>query len=290
MDGELTQREERELRRHVRACAECAREQAEVSNLRDVMAVWTDEEPSAWLAQNFAYRLQDEMVRKPARRTSRQRRVFGTAAAGLATALLAFGIILHSQMVPQVPVPSEPTTVVQQDEPAASGNRVAASEKPKLDRPVPPPTAGIRQPATPQTTPGVVRQQTPRAVPPQTAGRTPAPDRTRSATPAVVKTGPAPLTGRVATAPRTNLVRTRPEPIDRGSTGRDAEVKRMVLRNIALASRAEGNAESTVAGQLARADMTMNQSVEEVRGVIRKAVDVLARSEDQVEPITMTSF
>jgi hypothetical protein len=59
----------------------------------------------------------------------------------------------------------------------------------------------------------------------------------------------------------------------------------MVMRNIMLASHTEGNAESAIAGHIARADLSMNRSVEEVRGVIRKAVDVLARSENRAEPI-----
>ena len=59
----------------------------------------------------------------------------------------------------------------------------------------------------------------------------------------------------------------------------------MVLRNVMLASRTEGNAESAIADDIAHADLAMNESVEEVRGVIRKAVDVLARSENRVEPI-----
>ena len=154
MDGELNQREERRLRMHVRKCAECAREQAEVSNLRDVMAVWTDEEPSAWLAESFAYRLQDEMARKPRRRGRRQRKVFGTALAGMATALLAFGILLHSQIVPQVTVPSKPPAVSRQsgpetarpgkpeagrqNEPRTTDNRNTATVKPNVGRPTPP--------------------------------------------------------------------------------------------------------------------------------------------------------
>jgi hypothetical protein len=57
----------------------------------------------------------------------------------------------------------------------------------------------------------------------------------------------------------------------------------MVLRKLALASNAENNTESTVAVQLAKADLTMNESVEEVRGIIRKAADNLARPENRVD-------
>jgi len=94
--------------------------------------------------------------------------------------------------------------------------------------------------------------------------------------------GPAPPAGRVAATGSTR--NTKPNLSDRGATGRNAEVKRMVMRNVMLASHTEGNAESTIADHVARADLSMNRSVEEVRGVIRKAVDVLARSENRAEP------
>ena len=274
MDGELSQREERRLREHVCRCAECATEQAQVSNLRDVMAVWADEDPSDWLAQNFACRLEDEMARKPARRVRVQKRVLGTALAGFATALLAFGILLHNQLAPVQPIPPAPAANVQPaHEP--TGDDGATAVKPNADQPDKP---GVTVPPT--RIPGRTDTARPpkRLVAHPTAppsGGAPAVD-TTDANP-----GPAPPPGRVAAIGSNR--NTRPNLSDRGS-GRDAEVKRMVMRNVMLASHTEGNAESTIADHVARADLSMNRSVEEVRGVIRKAVDVLARSENRVEP------
>lgn len=50
-----------------------------------------------------------------------------------------------------------------------------------------------------------------------------------------------------------------------------------------MASSAEDDSQSTVAAQIAKADLTMNESVEEVRGLLRKAADNLARSDYRVD-------
>ena len=115
--------------------------------------------------------------------------------------------------------------------------------------------------------------------------RTPPRVRTNVPPTTAATAGPKPPGGRIAAVPKTSTTRTRPDYSARGSTSRDAEIKRMVLRSIALASNTEGNAGSDVTGQLVHADMAMNESVEEVRGVIRKAVDDLARSGNRVQPI-----
>lgn len=269
MDGELSQREERRLREHVCRCAECAREQAQVSNLRDVMAVWADEDPSEWLAQNFACRLEDEFARKPARRVYKQRRVLGTALAGFATALLAFGILLHNQLAPVQPIPPAPAGNVQ-----SAHDDGAVAVKPNISQPDKP-VVTVPSAKTPART-NTVR-------PPKHTVAGPSVPPPNVAPTVDANPGPTPPVGRVATTGSTR--NSRPNLADRGSTGRDAEVKRMVMRNVMLASHTEGNAESAIADHIVHADLAMNRSVEEVRGVIRKAVDVLARSENRVEPI-----
>ncbi len=273
VDGELSQREQRRLQEHVCRCAECATEQAQVSNLRDVMAVWADEEPSDWLAQNFACRLEDEMARKPARRIRNRRRIFGTAVAGFATALLAFGFIMHSQFVPQQPVPppagnAQPANPVEQP---SGDDRIVVN--PTTDQPDKPVVVAVPRTTTPAH-PVTVR-------PPKrtvTGPRITQPDRTPTADTTRANPGPAPLSSRIAAAGLTR--NTRPTLSGRGSTGKDAEVKRMVLHNIMLASNTEGNTQSAVTDRIAHADLAMNKSVEEVRGVLRKAVDVLARADN----------
>ncbi len=237
MDGELSERDERILNEHLARCADCAAEQATAGNLREVMAAWADDEPSDWLAQSFAYKLQDEMARdaEPVRRPAR---LIGTAVAGAAVALLAFGVIMHSQLLPDQPVAPKPQPRVETSAPDRTSPDAVAPQPARPEKPV------ISAPARPK----------PRAV----AVRTPVKPRVyqRART--------------VSPRPRTPVL------ASRGADQSDAEIKRKVMRHIMLASAAEGDAESAVADRLARADMAMNGSIEEVRGVLRKAVDVLA--------------
>lgn len=238
MDGELSERDERILNEHLARCPECASAHASAGKLREVMAAWADDEPSDWLAQSFAYKLQDEMARavKPARRPAR---LIGTAVAGLATALVAFGIILHSQLVPDQTVAPKPQP----------GIETAAPDGAPPDVAVPPETARPEPPSI--TAP-------PKPKPPVTAVRTPVRpkvyQRARTASP----------------RPRTAVL------ASRGADQSDAEIKRKVMRHIMLASAAEGDAESAVADRISSAELAMNGSIEELRGVLRKAVDVLA--------------
>ena len=98
-DGELSPGQLSALGRHLSACASCAKEKSELSALHDTMSLWADEEPTGLLAESFAGRLGEFPERGQAidlRRRSRW--VFGTAAAGLATALLAIGLLLRSQV------------------------------------------------------------------------------------------------------------------------------------------------------------------------------------------------
>ena len=80
MDGELSKREAVALERHLSACEACARDEAQFAEVREVMGLWADEEPSAWLAESFAYKLGD-LKREP-RRLRPRRWALGTATAG----------------------------------------------------------------------------------------------------------------------------------------------------------------------------------------------------------------
>ncbi|MBP6963919.1 MAG: zf-HC2 domain-containing protein [Armatimonadetes bacterium] len=235
LDGELSEREQRILEEHLARCADCAAERTSSANLRDVMAAWADDEPSDWLAQSFAYKLQDEMARagKPVRRPVR---AIGAAVAGLATALVAFGIIMHSQLVPDQTVAPKPHPRIETAAPDSAPSDVTASSEAAT-----PDTPSITTPPKPKRAsvkPKVYRQ-----------ART--------------------------TSPRQRA----PVLASRGADQSDAEIKRKVMRHIMLASATEGDAESAVADRISRADMAMNGSIEELRGVLRKAVDVLATSD-----------
>lgn len=111
LDGELRQRERLVLERHLASCETCAVEKAELSALRDTMLLWADETPSEWLAESFAHKLRQ--LREQPARERRPRWVFGTAAAGLATATLVLIFFLQSQIQPPTPIspPEQPTAV-----------------------------------------------------------------------------------------------------------------------------------------------------------------------------------
>jgi hypothetical protein len=100
MDGELSQRETLAVERHVGACLTCAREHAELSVLREAMAAWADEEPSPWLAMNFAHKLQGLGRAAPAREARPTWRRLAGAAAGLAVAVIVAIVLLQSRVQP----------------------------------------------------------------------------------------------------------------------------------------------------------------------------------------------
>ena len=104
-DGELSPKEQAVLDRHVSQCAECAREKAAVAELHGSMAMWTDAEPSEWLAQSFSYKLGQLMDEKRTAQAAPRRR-FGIFApvAGFAAVALLIVMLLHNR----APIPTTP--------------------------------------------------------------------------------------------------------------------------------------------------------------------------------------
>lgn len=104
IDGETSGQEDLALKRHLAECAACAEFSSEIAGVHQRMALWEDEEPSPWLAQSFSYKLAD-LRREPSSPAPRRRAgwVWGAASAGLATAVIAFGLIMQSRIVPPTP-------------------------------------------------------------------------------------------------------------------------------------------------------------------------------------------
>lgn len=96
LDAELSQRERLALDRHLASCESCSLELKNLARIRDIMSVWTDEEPSAWLAANFAEKLarlqQEKTTCKPSRLPGW---IFPTAVTGAAVALILVGFFMR---------------------------------------------------------------------------------------------------------------------------------------------------------------------------------------------------
>lgn len=243
LDGELSRGEALALERHLAACNACAVEKAEYSALRETMVLWADEEPSAWLAENFAYKLSQLRERGHAV-PRRPRWIFGTAAAGLATAFLAFALLMHSHIQPPIQ------------------QRI---EKPTVTHTAPPVEAPVVKPA-PTPIPKIVTAKAPshtgravaRAVRPTHKAATPKayqPVRTNAETPSV----PAVYAG--APTSRNNPKPTQPDLV--------------VTPRITIAAADRGTVESRVSDNFGHAGLAMNETVERVRGNFQKAVDLL---------------
>lgn len=221
LDGELSRSQELALERHLSVCAACAQEKAQFSALRDTMAGWTDEEPSERLAQRFAQKLKELGEGALPARPGYRRWLFGTATAGLATALLVLGFLLYTQVQPPVPVPQD------------------SAEPPAVTTAEPP---GTVQAEPPDVVAGVAPTQRAEDV-----------RRTRRY--------PSRL-GRLSS---------------RGAAPtRVQDVESAILREVAAAKYTEGEAASTVSDGLGEASLTMNGTIEQVRGTLRMAADLVA--------------
>lgn len=247
IDGGLSRREESAVERHLSRCAACAREKAELTHLQDAMALWADEEPSAWLAENFAHRMKAQQEKRQPAAVRRPRWLVGTAAAGLATALLAFAILVTYQL--QAP-PVQPTKTTLE---------TPAATQPAAEMAKPPTTQPAVKPA-PDASPSVAR-----------------PDGDKGTW--------TRLTGGENARPRPPVVSRPPRSPKRGTgslisrgTPAPAEAERIVLKNIAAAGFANERATHAVTDELGEAELAVNESIERVRGTLRRAVDVLMAS------------
>lgn len=112
IDGELSEREKRLLEQHFAECSACREEHTTLVALRETMALWEDEEPSPWLAENFAYKLEKFLAEQERPATHKPRWAVGAATAGLVATLLAFGFFLTNRPEPPS-LPNKRPAIVQ---------------------------------------------------------------------------------------------------------------------------------------------------------------------------------
>lgn len=260
LDGELSRGEELALERHLSGCAECAQEQADLAALRSTMPLWADEEPSEWLAQNFAHKLgqlQEESTARPSGRRRLQWSVLGPTAAGLAAALLVIGLLVRSQI--QAPGPQR----------APAPPTIAESQEPKTTVPQPAGEAAERSA-------GLARTE-PKSAAPLERQPTPSPTAARPVKPLEEKE----LQGRPGRSPvaSPDWHAARPsEPVyDREDSAPPApEAERVIIvGGFAGGEIAPTAIANRITENLGEAGLAMNETVERVRGNLQRTVDLL---------------
>jgi len=261
VDGELSPREKEELKRHVAICPDCAKERAEVRALRSVMPVWTDEEPSPWLAQNFSYRLRQEMS-KPTPVPVQPKRAWwlpGTAIAAVAAVLVGITLLAHNPTAPK------PTTValgpahIQPVEVAPKPESEPAVEKP----------ATVAAPIHHHRIAHKYAQPRLVASLPDTK---PVPEPSLAAADLIGPVQPEKPIDMTAPSPK--------RPV--------ADEAKEIATKMVVAQATQGNATDKVASSLGEAGLTMNETMERLRGSLQKAVDALhsqSKSSEQSEPL-----
>ncbi|MHB1001821.1 MAG: zf-HC2 domain-containing protein [Armatimonadota bacterium] len=252
IDGELSTKEEQALEEHVSSCAVCADEKASLSGLNIVMSVWEDEEPSEWLAQSFAFRLQElSREQKPAP-TRRPGWLIGTASAGLVTVLAIAGIVIHSQFtVPDTDLPVKPAVVASNN---VSKPVTVAVNPPEVSAPAPVKNTVNKSYATAKSNKykyNVRRSKTGRYTP----------------RPVMVAYAKLDEQGSIDLSSR--------------------HAERMIMQKIALAQAAEGDTTSNVTDHLGEASMAMNETIEKVRGTLRVAADLMSVNQTPLDNTTI---
>lgn len=152
IDGELSPNEELALGKHVTSCAGCAKDKAEFVRLSETMPLWAEEETSPWLAEKFSCKLA-ELQEAGSVRPPQRRYRWGTlsaATAGLAAAVLAIGLLIHSSVPPANESPMQakvkpPTKIVQPvQQPDSAADTLVADNAVKPPPPVVRNTGGRR--------------------------------------------------------------------------------------------------------------------------------------------------
>jgi hypothetical protein len=265
LDGELTPSEEMALTRHLAKCAECAQEKVELSALRGDMSLWSDEEPSEWLAQSFSYKLKELMENgrtETPRPVRRRWGVFGPATAGLATALLLGVMLLHNQQQPTM----SPELTVKPPAMATS-------------HPVSKPGAKLAHPAVATATEAPpVAHAAPKSVTRTTTYHHVAMHSTRSDSHPVtvaVKPAPAPY-AEISAQPMMNTKAVDSRSIDpstRGAATPYAASK--AIAEVTIVGGTKPTGEEAMKDNIGEAGLAMNENVEKLRGKLQEAVDLL---------------
>lgn len=249
LDSELSPKEELALEKHISVCAACASEMESFAGLQSVMSAWVDEEPSDWLAQNFAFKLKDIAGASKPVVKRKSRWLPGMVTAGLLTVTAALAMIMHTQfMEPNITLPDNPPVVAV--------------------NPVHMPDTAATKPGTGISKPVITAK-------------------TFSAKPVYVrKHNNRKYIRHNNYAPRPIMMAANiDEPVRLDLSSRHAE--RMIMKNIAIARNAEGETTGKVTEHLSEASMAMNETIERVRGTLRVAADLMS-AEQPVNNNTLT--
>lgn len=256
LDGELSAREQAALERHLSSCADCSMTKAGLASVSAAMSEWSDEEPSEWLAESFAYKLGKLTEEKTA--VAPRRWVWGTATAGLATVLVAVMLIVHSRVEPPVPVAESPVQQSVQEPRSMNPDTDGDSPRPNAT----PPVAAARPIQTPSRVRAGDSVQS-RPVARQPIVRHAAPRKNVVASAAASRPVVAP-NGRDTMASRSMGV---------------SEAERLIMQKMALTRTAENGVAVQVEDNLGETGLAVNETIERVRGTLQKAVDLMVVAE-----------
>ncbi len=241
IDGELSEREKRLLEQHLASCPTCREEHASFVTLRETMALWEDEEPSPWLAENFAHKLEKFMAEEKHPVIRKSRWALGAATAGLVTALLVIGFLLTSRPEPPMHPTKQPS--------------IAQTPMPSETKESPKPT--LHQPQMMATQPSAT---------PSTGLNAEAHKHNKRKI-AKVASGVKPSRLESTKKVKRNIINEVPkeEPADMAA-----------LSTIIAATKSQEEASIVVASNLGVTGMTMNEAIEILRGTLQKTADILA--------------
>lgn len=256
-DGELSEKERVVLDRHLASCAECAKEKAQISKLSMTMHAWEDVESPEWLAQSFSYKLCDLQKETEQVKPRISRWLVGTAATGLVAVILAFFMLFNGQVNPVSTVENAKPIVKTQ----LNHKSVAPIMKPVV----------------------VEKQPAPVVTPKPRISAVVAPHSKR-----IVRVAYVPRHRHIRVYKPSRLQFYSKESFELASRGLSASQVRteqqerarqlIIDKLLKTAGTPKGDAVTVAAQDLGSAGITMDESLERVRGVLRKAADVLANT------------
>lgn len=267
VDGELSEREHAILDKHLASCESCRAQQIGFTELREALALWPDEEPSPWLVENFAYKLAQQKEAEVQQPRSRRRWMFGTAVAGVATALLLGGFFLtHRLSTPEVWKEQKPSYITSPMKPPVKTTITTGTETGRLASK---PVATVPSAVTFEKTKRVASEHV--GAQEMTEHRDQKPARWLKKESRVIRT-----------AHQTKVTASAPAMAHAPDTGEPTTQTRELLNMIAAAEESRKETPAFVVASLGETGLAMNEAMEIIRGTLRKVVDQLEARETSV--------
>lgn len=237
LDGELVHREQQALEQHLARCSRCADERSVLLSLREKMLLWTDEEPSESLAPMFLARLYELQSEKSVAVGPRRRAWAFVAVTATIAACVVLAIFVLRGMFPH---DGQSVSRVQPD---------ISNIETKTPPPVVPSDTKVVS----------VTQPSRGGVQPKTLVQ-----------PARVAEVPVVLRPRPARQPKRGMVEVSPQNVSVNS-----EEQNMAKAALVKVGLAEGNAFCEITDNLGEIGLSVNETVERVRGSLQMAVDLV---------------